>query len=216
MALILSVEEIVSRARADLRIGAPVALVSASGGAVVVAAETLSEPRLSDLRGLGAEALDLAITARRAETLRARCYDDGLARVILDDLHDARFVQATADPSVDLATPMKGPYATRREGPSDLHALALILCKQARLLPAALVAVWPEAGPVEAIAEAAGLTRLDEGTVQRASEAAIRMHQVSGARVPTRFAKAGRCLVFRPEDGGEEHYAVEVGRPSRQ
>ncbi|MEL6476657.1 MAG: GTP cyclohydrolase II [Pseudomonadota bacterium] len=215
MALALTVEEIVSRARADLRIGAPVALVSASGGAVVVAAETISEARLADLRALGPAALDLAISDRRADTLRARAYDGTLARVILDETADARFVQATADPSVDLATPMKGPYVTRREGAADLHALALVLCKQARLLPAAVVAVWEHAAPVEALAREAGLTRLDEVTLRRAGAAAIRMHRVSGARVPTRFAKAGRCHVFRPEDGGEEHYAVEVGQPSR-
>jgi GTP cyclohydrolase II len=28
-------------------------------------------------------------------------------------------------------------------------------------------------------------------------------------------AGAGRVHVFRPEDGGEEHYAVEIGRPPR-
>ena len=36
--LSLTAEEQVARARADLRIGAPVALISASGGALVVAA----------------------------------------------------------------------------------------------------------------------------------------------------------------------------------
>jgi GTP cyclohydrolase II len=29
------------------------------------------------------------------------------------------------------------------------------------------------------------------------------------------LAEAGRLHIFRPEDGGEEHYAIEVGRPPR-
>ena len=35
------------------------------------------------------------------------------------------------------------------------------------------------------------------------------------ARVPMVASQAGRVHVFRPEDGGEEHYAVEIGRPDR-
>ena len=128
---------------------------------------------------------------------------------------DAAWVLATADPSRDLATPLKGPYATRREGPSDLHAMALALAKRARLLPAAVVAVWSDAGPVRSLAAGAGLTTLTGLLLRRAAEAAPRMERVSGARVPTRFAAAGRCHVFRPADGGEEHYAIEIGQPSR-
>jgi len=30
-----------------------------------------------------------------------------------------------------------------------------------------------------------------------------------------RIARAGRCHVFRPSYGGEEHYALAIGRPSR-
>ena len=30
-----------------------------------------------------------------------------------------------------------------------------------------------------------------------------------------RAAEAGRLHVFRPEDGGEEHYAIEIGQPDR-
>jgi GTP cyclohydrolase II len=28
-------------------------------------------------------------------------------------------------------------------------------------------------------------------------------------------AQAGRVHIFRPEDGGEEHYAIEIGKPDR-
>ncbi|MEM1276610.1 MAG: GTP cyclohydrolase II [Pseudomonadota bacterium] len=215
MSLILTAEERVARARADLRMGAPIALVSPSGGALVVAAEVINDGRLSELWALGPREMDIAISDHRAETLKARAYDGKLARVILSEREDARFVRATADPSGDLATPMKGPYMTRREGPSDLHALALNLVKQARLLPAAVVAVWPDRETVEHVAVEGRLSVLSEAEMGEAAEAAIRMQLVSGARVPTTFSQAGKVHVYRPEDGGEEHYAVEIGQPSR-
>lgn len=215
MTLSLSVEERVSRARADLRIGAPIALTGADGAALVLAAETLTDSRLDDIRALAPDALDLAISHRRAETLRARAYDGRLARVMLGPETTAAHIRATADPSLDLATPMKGPFPTRREGKADLHALALLLAKQARILPAAVVAVFNDPARLREIARAAELTEISEHTVHRAADAAIAMRPVSAARVPTRFAEAGRCHVFRPEDGAEEHYAVEVGQPAR-
>ncbi|MDT8344793.1 MAG: GTP cyclohydrolase II, partial [Thermohalobaculum sp.] len=160
-------------------------------------------------------ALDLAVTHRRAETLKARAYDGMLARIAVPADAGAPWVTATADPSLDLATPLKGPYATRRTGASELHALALTLTKQARLLPAAVLAVWEDAAPVRHLAAQAGLTLLTAEIVAHAAAAAIRLRKVAGARVPTRFAEAGRVHVFRPDDGAEEHYAVEVGTPPR-
>jgi GTP cyclohydrolase II len=41
------------------------------------------------------------------------------------------------------------------------------------------------------------------------------LHAVVSARVPMVASAAGRVHVFRPEDGGEEHYAIEIGRPDR-
>ncbi|MFK7941569.1 MAG: GTP cyclohydrolase II [Paracoccaceae bacterium] len=211
----LTHEERVARARGDLRIGAPVALVSGSGGALVLAAETCDKARLETLREMAPDGIDLAVSHWRAETLKARAYDGDLARILIPNEADLRWVQATADPSLDLAHPMRGPYATRREGPADLHRLGIALAKQARLLPAVVVAYWPDAAIVRDHAAASGLSVLDEVLVHRAAESATQMQRVSGARVPTRFAKAGRVHVFRPADGAEEHYAIEIGSPAR-
>jgi GTP cyclohydrolase II len=40
-------------------------------------------------------------------------------------------------------------------------------------------------------------------------------HGVVNARVPLAASHAGRVHVFRPEDGSEEHYAIEIGDPPR-
>ena len=215
MSLQLSSDEAVSRARADLRIGAPIALVSSSGAALVVSAETCSAERLSALRELAPDGPDLAISHRRADTLRARAYDGDVARLILPQEADLNWVRATADPALDLAHPLRGPYHTRREGDATLHRLAIALAKQARLLPAVLVAVWPDPETVRALAAANGLCTLDEMQIRRVGDAPAQMEKVSGARVPTRFADAGKVHVFRPADGGEEHYAIEIGNPRR-
>jgi GTP cyclohydrolase II len=41
------------------------------------------------------------------------------------------------------------------------------------------------------------------------------LDEVVAARLPMAAAGAGRVHVFRPEDGGDEHYAIEVGQPDR-
>ncbi|MEM6972744.1 MAG: GTP cyclohydrolase II [Pseudomonadota bacterium] len=220
----LTAEERLARARADLRIGAPVLLSAPEDAtpvvALVMAAETISAARLQAIASLAEDdraTLDLVVTNRRAETLRARAYDGDIARIALDGPRgrDIGWVRSTADPSVDFATPLKGPYLTRRNGDAGLHRLAIALAKQARLLPAAVVASFQEAGPALALARDADLSTLDAATLADAEAASIRMHRVSGARVPMELARHGRVHVFRPDDGGEEHYAIEVGQPDR-
>src|SRR5690606_42069383 len=123
MSLIPTLAETISRARADLRMGLPVVI----GDHVVAAVESLSPTRLSDMRALGLPVL--ALTARRAETLKARVYDDGLARVIVPDDGDLAWLRALADPAGDLMTPMKGPLTTLRDGEAQDHKAALALAK---------------------------------------------------------------------------------------
>jgi GTP cyclohydrolase II len=211
MALGLTAEERLARARADLRMGVAVVLTGDGVAALVAAAEVATAERLADLRGVGT--VELAVTARRAGTLKARAYDGDLARVILPEGSDLGWIRATADPSADLASPLKGPYATQRGGDASLHRAALALCKQAHLLPAALVVVL-DAQEAARLGAAAGLPSLaaasvPEGLVPR------RLAEVSSARVPLDISERGRVRVFRDFDGSEEHYAVEVGGPDR-
>lgn len=41
------------------------------------------------------------------------------------------------------------------------------------------------------------------------------MTEIASARVPLAVSELGRVRVFRPGDGSEEHYAVEIGNPDR-
>ncbi|PWR01861.1 GTP cyclohydrolase II [Meridianimarinicoccus roseus] len=202
--------ELMARARADLRMGLGVVLVGPDGGALVFSAETLTAARLAAARTLGAPVV--ALTARRAETLKARAYDGDVARVLLPADAGLGWVTALADPAGDLATPMKGPLASERGGDAGLHRAAIRLCKAARLLPAALVVRVPDAA---GLAHGSGLTLLPAPEVERLSLAASPLNGVIDARLPMEVSDAGRLHVFRPENGGEEHYAIEVGEPDR-
>lgn len=200
--------EKLARAKGDLRMGVPVVLAEAGQSALVVAVESLAADRLATLRSLGP--LELAITRRRAETLNARAYDGDLARLIVPVDAGLDWLRAMADPVDDLATQMKGPFGPLRDGSAALHRSGLALAKAAHLLPAVLV-VRVDNG--FALAAREGLTFLPDAGAQLAHLSP--QHEISAARVPIAASQAGRVHVFRPEDGSEEHYAVEIGRTDR-
>ncbi|KAA8616425.1 GTP cyclohydrolase II [Salipiger aestuarii] len=210
MSLAPSLMELLARARADLRMGVPVVLTGGDEGVLVMAAETGSQARLQRFRREGE--VDLVLTARRAETLKARAYDGDVARVVLPRRADMAAVQGLADPKDDLTKPMKGPLTTRREGNATLHRLAITLTKSARLLPAALVV--PVSDP-RGVALRSVLTRIDAIEAAPYLLTLARLDHVVSARVPLRAAENARLHIFRPEDGSDEHYAIEIGRPDR-
>ncbi|MEP1961640.1 GTP cyclohydrolase II [Tateyamaria sp.] len=209
MGLAPDIVETLARARSDLRMGVPIVLI---GKTTVVAAaiETLSPERLAAIRGLGVTPV-LALTARRAETLKARAYDGDIARIALPDSSALGWVQAVADPADDLTTPMKGPLNSVRGGDAGAHRAALALCKSARLLPAT-ICVEVEDGA--AVAEQNGLTAVSLDHANPLLDLRSLLHPVVSAHLPLEVSEAGRLHVFRPEDGREEHYAIVVGRPN--
>ena len=201
-----NVTNLLARARTDMRLGLPVALRDGAGSVTLAfAVETLSDAHLASLRTHPGAAI--ALTARRAGTLKLRAYDGDLARVALPADSTVSGIQALADPSLDLRHPMKGPLTGLRDGPADAARSALSLAKSAHLLPAVVTVPVNAARP--------DLTTLNTSDVPVGLGEAVTLTQVSGARVPLAVSSAGRCLVFRPGDGSEEHYAVEIGRPDR-
>ena len=198
----LSPAERIARARADLRAGVPVVLVADGGRWLALAAETARDDRLSALSGA-----EVALTAWRAATLKIAAYDGDLVRIAMPGGSTAAWVAALADPALDLAHPMRGPFTSHREGSALAHRAAIHLAKAAHLLPAAVLAPFEGA--------AGDLTVLDAAETLIAVTAAPVMQDVACARLPLSVSEAGRLHVFRPADGGEEHYAVEIGRPAR-
>ncbi len=212
MALLPTASERVARARADMRMGLPVVIGTGDAGLLVAAAETLSSERYRTILELPGDRPVAAVTSWRAETLKARAYDGDLARVVLPDGADVGWLRCLADPAKDLDSPLKGPLETARGGSAELYRMGLLLAKSAHLLPTIL------AKPVDgaaALAEAQDLSVLTPDMV--ADDIAVHhpLLPVAAARLPMEASEAGRLHVFRPENGGIEHYAIEIGRPAR-
>lgn len=210
MTLALNLTEKLARARGDLRMGVPVVLVAPGAALLIAAVEELESSRLAAFRALGQPVI--ALTLHRAETLKARAYDGDLARIAVPDEVGLDWLKSLADPADDLRVPMKGPLRAEREGGAELHRAGIALAKSARLLPAVLAVAI---GDGLALARQEGLTLLALAEIAPELARLSPLHAVSAARVPMVAAQAGRVHVFRPDDGGEEHYAIEIGRPDR-
>ncbi|MCB2136934.1 MAG: GTP cyclohydrolase II, partial [Rhodobacteraceae bacterium] len=194
-----SIAECLNRARADLRMGVPVVLSLGPEAILFAAAETLEAARFSAFGALGP--VTMAITGRRAETLKARAYDGDIARLVVPPDATPEWVRAVADPADDLRAPMKGPLRSIRDGDATLYRAAIQLAKSARLLPAVLSVAL--ANPA-AVARTEGLTLIEWDRAGPEMAAATGLAPVVSARLPMAAAEAGRLHVFRPDDGGEE------------
>ena len=100
-----------------------------------------------------------------------------------------------------FAEDLHPPLPRQGEDPGRHICLERDVKNRRRLLPAAVIARAGAApdGITVVTAEAATSTRMSP------------MHDVVSAKVPLSVSEAGRVHVFRPEDGGEEHYVVELG-----
>lgn len=205
MSLLPSISELVARARSDLRVGLPVVLEKDGTGLIVLACETAGDARLDALRAVGP--VVAAVTGWRAETLKIRVYDGDIARLAMPVDASARWLMDLADPARDLSAPMRGPFREERTGDATLYRIGLDLTKSAQLLPAIAgveARSWPE-----------GLTVLPADQAAQDLAASAPLSPVAAARLPMALAGAGRLHIFRPDNAGIEHYAIEVGRPDR-
>ena len=200
-------EDLLARARSELRLGFPVRLEgSETRDAVMLAAELVEERWLEALREAGRGELDLVLSRHRAETLRIRVYDGCLARVPVEPDATAAAIAALADPSRDLNYPMRGPFPARRGGSARDGLLALKLVNQAGLLPAALVAPLHE-GPTGALRDALPLPRKTLLSVI----ASPAVDRIASAHMPVREWENTHVHLFRDRESGEEHLAFELG-----
>ena len=205
------IQERLARARADLRMGVPILVLDDAQAFMALASETLEDARLDAAKAIS-DQLVLVLTARRAETLKARAYDGELARIFMHANATPEWVRCVADPSDDLTMPIKGPFKSQREGDASLHLMALNLVKTAQLLPS--VVMLPVDDPARFALEN-GLTPIPKALAEPYLLSSSPMQPVVNARLPMRAAEAGRLHIFRPDDGGEEHYAIEIGKPCR-
>ncbi|MDE0112421.1 MAG: GTP cyclohydrolase II [Albidovulum sp.] len=201
--------EQVARAKNDLRMGMPVVL---RGGESVVATalETASPERLREFVEFG-EPLAIALTERRANTLKARAYDGDIARIRVPRGASPEWFYSVADPSLDLQNPMKGPFLSERGGDASVYRAAVELARRSRLLPAVLIL---KVSDPTGFASAHGLLCLELPNMRSLARLSS-VRQVVNARLPLEGADSSRIRIFRPNEGSEEHGVLEFGEPRR-
>ncbi|MGD1869975.1 MAG: GTP cyclohydrolase II [Neomegalonema sp.] len=209
--MIITDEDRRARACSELRRGAPVVIRAESGVSyLALSAEMLTDETWRAIQQATRTPFTLAISDRRARTLKARAYDGDLARISIDAAMRASQLRAIAAPAMALEAPMMGPFATDRAGDADPHRWAISLCKRARLLPAALVS---ELKNGEEFAHSYDLTLTPLEHLDDLSSGIWR--EVGGARVPREVASNSKLRLFRRDGWDDEHYAIEIGDPDR-
>jgi GTP cyclohydrolase II len=196
----------VERAAHALREGKPVAVKSGREIVIVYAVETMSDAKLSAARK-AVKHLRLVLTHARAHTLKIRLYTPDVVALPIDAKDRVQKLRAIADPTDDMAEPMKGPFEAERAKLPAGFAAGIKLAKLSGLLPAIV------AGRVSNVENSvAAITAKDIADYE--NEAAKTLKIVTRARVPLEGAANTELVAFRSADGGPEHYAIVVNAPS--
>ena len=191
----------VARAIDALRRGWPIEIDEVG----FLAIETADDAGLAAFDADGAA--DLLISGNRAATLKLANQRDavptGPVRIARAPWTDLSGATAIADPALDMATPLKGPFKTVAADPPAAAAAALKLARLAGLLPALFIG---GKGDGTAVSSAA----------IEAFEQADTLAIASRARLPTRSSTRTEIVAFRAEDDGAEHVALLIGEPNGQ
>ncbi|MFM7028920.1 MAG: GTP cyclohydrolase II [Chakrabartia sp.] len=194
-----------ARAVDALRRGWPVVL---DGAIALLAVETADAEALAAFDPDGGA--DVLISAGRAATLklanqRAAAAPDAPVLVARARWMGLAEATALADPQLDLATPMKGPFEALPIADPVAAEAALLLARHAGLLPAFFVRAAP-------VADSTPLASADVAAYEQSD----RLRIVSRARLPVEAAEQCEIIAFRTPEAGLEHVALLIGSPNGQ
>lgn len=148
----------------------------------------------------------MLISAARAASLRLanqREAADPFAPVLIHgaDPFDLAAARPVADPSLDLAAPLKGPFVAEQCAWHEQAITALELARLAGILPAFLVDPQPAGEPV-AVASADLAAFADTQALSLATR----------ARLPVAACEEAEIVAFRSTDDLREHVALVIGQ----
>lgn len=135
-----------------------------------------------------------------------RLYTEDVVALPLMPPLDPEWLRAVADPTADLAVPLKGPFESARELPSVVCSAAVRLAKLAGLLPAVLAGQAESVGDIPIAIAADSIAGYDDLVVHA-------LELVTRARVPLEGAENSELAVFRAAGSEPEHYAILLGNP---
>ena len=196
-----------ARAIDSLRRGWPIALRQGGDSLALLAIETADAGRLAAFDP--EQRAPVLLSAGRAATLRLANQREAAtpdAPVLVDRAPwlDLDMATALADPQLDLATPLKGPFRAIALPAPALAAGALQFARIAGILPAFFAR--PD-GTAES------MITLDDIA---AHEDAARLTIAARARLPVDGAEDAEIVAFRTPEMPGEHVALMIGQPNGQ
>lgn len=198
---------LVARAADELRRGLPVAVKDGSKTLLLLAAEYANTSSLALFDEMTSDSFIL-LTNNRAMALKVPGEDWPVVRIERPSWMQAADIVAMADPTLDLSTPLKGPFRRKNHPAEDNDVAAVKLAKLAYLLPAVIASEVEGDAPQVPTVDATDVLAADLAQAQQ-------LRQVADARVPLAGAENTRLVAFRPLAGGVEHIAIVIGDPDR-
>jgi GTP cyclohydrolase II len=197
----------VDRALGELRRGRGIAVREAKGWRLVVPLET-ADAELVDyiLRQQGA---GLVVTGARAAALKVPCEADEVLLLALPaGLTAEQVLELGHHWEADGWRAALGGAVPQASCADALSAAAVLLAKNAQLLPALLVTAV-QSGPVPGNVLAVGIEEVERHAQPREDD----LLRISQARVPLRAGEDSQLVLFRDRRDASEHVAIIVGKP---
>lgn len=188
-----------ARAIDALRRGWPFRIEGADGALDLLAVESARDAALAEFGSA-----DLLISGERAVTLKLTnqraAATPGPVR-LADGAASVAAALAIADPALDLANPLKGPFRTIASGGEAAAATAMTMARHAGLLPAFFVrSAGGEAETACSTADVAAL--LDPSRLEIAAR----------ARLPVAASETAEIVAFRSPEEASDHVALIIGK----
>ncbi|HEX7741075.1 MAG TPA: GTP cyclohydrolase II [Sphingobium sp.] len=192
-----------ARAIDALRRGWAVTVRAADGAVRVMAVEGADAVTLADFDPAG-EA-DILVAAARGETLKlanqiAAADPDMPVLIARAPWIDGDVAMAIADPVLDLASPLKGPFQAKPLAAPLAAKATLRLARLAGILPAFFVTQGDES---EAEVSAQDVDAYDD---------AAHLAVATRARLPVSASETAEIVAFRSPDEPREHIALVIGK----
>jgi len=190
-----------ARAIDALRRGWPLRIEGADGSLDLLAVESARDAALAEFAD---GAADVLISGERAATLKLTnqraAATPGPVRIERAAERVAA-AMAIADPALDLANPLKGPFRTAPASGEAAAAAAMTMARHAGLLPAFFVrAARGEAETACRVEDVAAL--LDPARLEIAAR----------ARLPVAASETAEIVAFRTPEEASDHVALVIGK----
>ena len=182
-----------------IRRGWPVRISGNDGDLDLLAIESASDVALADFASA-----DVLLSGERAVTLKLTNQRPAAAPGPVRLSAAAKSVSAglaIADPALDLANPLKGPFRTVATGGETAASAAMLMARHAGLLPAFFVR--DAAGDAETPCDAADVDALLDPT---------RLHIAARARLPVEASESAEIIAFRTPEEASDHVALVIGK----